>query len=563
MFSSSSAGGRPAAARAPQTRSTIASMTDDIALDRRTLLRAGLAVGAGAAATLVAPPGAFASLGTASLDNRAPVGLPGLVRGGRPILSHGVQSGDVSLRGAVLWTRSDRPARMVVELSRDPEFRHGVRRLRGPVLTPRTDLTGRVRLRGLPRGAELHYRVRAVDLDDPRRSSQPLTGRLRTPGHRGEDVSFLWSGDIVGQGWGINPAFGGFRAASAMLELDPDFFLCSGDTVYSDNPLVETVPLPDGTTWRNIVTPEKSKVAETLREFRGQFKYNLLADNWREFLARTPQVNQWDDHEVHNNWYPGQILDDARYTEKRVDVLAARARRSWGEYVPTLPSVADPHGRIYRVVHYGPLLDVFVLDMRTNKDPNSPNRQALPHEGVLGDAQVAWLERGLRRSRALWKVIANDLPLGLIVPDGAVNQEGLAQGDPGGPLGREGEVARILSFLKRHGIRNHVWLTADVHYTAAHRYTPQAAFFKDFEPFWEFVSGPLNAGAFGPNALDVTFGPEARFVETAPHPNTSPAEGSQFFGEVAIEGGSGRMTVRLRGVDGSVRYQKTLEPAPR
>jgi alkaline phosphatase D len=25
-----------------------------------------------------------------------------------------------------------------------------------------------------------------------------------------------------------------------------------------------------------------------------------------------PQANQWDDHEVLNNWYPGEILTDAR-----------------------------------------------------------------------------------------------------------------------------------------------------------------------------------------------------------------------------------------------------------
>ena len=42
-------------------------------------------------------------------------------------------------------------------------------------------------------------------------------------------------------------------------------------------------------------------------------------------------IAQWDDHETHNNWYPGQILDDARYTERRVDVLAARARQAWQE----------------------------------------------------------------------------------------------------------------------------------------------------------------------------------------------------------------------------------------
>jgi alkaline phosphatase D len=48
------------------------------------------------------------------------------------------------------------------------------------------------------------------------------------------------------------------------------------------------------------------------------------------------------------------------------------------------------------------------------------------------------------------------------------------------------------------------------------------------------------------------------FVETPPHPNASPAEGFQYFGEVAIDGQSAAMTVRLRGVDGSVRWSTEL-----
>jgi phosphodiesterase/alkaline phosphatase D-like protein len=30
-------------------------------------------------------------------------------------------------------------------------------------------------------------------------------------------------------------------------------------------------------------------------------------------------------------------------------------------------------------------------------------------------------------------------------------------------------------------------------------------------PFWEFVAGPLHAGAFGANAMDKTFGPQWSF----------------------------------------------------
>ncbi|WP_134766190.1 alkaline phosphatase D family protein [Nocardioides sp. 1609] len=492
-------------------------------------------------------------------------GAPAFVRSGRPLLTHGVQAGDVRDGRAVLWSRADRPSRLVAEISRDSSFRR-YRTVRGPVVTPRTDLTGEIDLRGLPSGTDLHYRIRAVDLHDPRRSGPAEVGRLRTAPGRRDDVRFLWSGDIAGQGWGVNPDLGGFRIADAMRARDADFFLCSGDNVYADGPVVESVALPDGSTWRNVTTEAKSKVAETLEEFRGQYQYNLMADNWRAFLAETAQVSQWDDHEVTNNWYPGEILDDVRYSEKRVDVLAARAHRAFHDYVPVADISPDPDGRVYRVIHHGPLLDLFVLDMRTYKDPNTANGEpgrAGRDGGVLGRRQTRWLLDELSRSRATWKVIAADLPLGLVVPDGTAAQEGIAQGDPGAPLGREIDVADVLTGLQRLGIRNHVWLTADVHYTAAHHYSPDRATYDDFDPFWEFVSGPLNAGAFGPNALDATFGPVADFVAAPPAPNASPAQGFQFFGEVGIDAGTQQLTVTLRDVDGAAIYERTLDPARR
>ncbi|MFC5730723.1 MULTISPECIES: alkaline phosphatase D family protein [Nocardioides] len=504
--------------------------------------------------------------GTAGLSVPArSAASPLLVRRDRPALPLGVQSGDVRAGSAVLWAKADRPSRLVAEISRDPSFRK-VRRVRGPVVTPASDLTGTIQLHDLPAGTDLHYRIRVVDLHDHKATSEAVVGRLRTAPTGRDDIRFLWSGDIAGQGWGVNPEYGGFRIADAMRARNADFFLCSGDTVYADGPVQETVALPDGSTWRNLVIPEKTKVAETLDEFRGQYRYNLMADNWRAFLAETSQVGQWDDHEVTNNWYPGEILADARYSEKRVDVLAARARQAYHEYVPVAPISPDPEGRVYRVLRYGPHLDLFVLDMRTHKDPNTANNEsgaAARDGGVLGDRQTEWLLRELDRSRATWKVIAADLPIGLIVPDGAAAQEGIAQGDGGAPLGREADIARVLTGLSRMGIRNHVWLTADVHHTAAHHYSPDRAAYQEFDPFWEFVSGPLNAGAFGPNRLDGTFGAVADFVAAPPVANTSPALGHQYFGEVEIDSRTAQLTVTLRDVAGAAIYTRTLDPAVR
>ncbi|MEU8031300.1 alkaline phosphatase D family protein [Streptomyces sp. NPDC049099] len=497
-----------------------------------------------------------------------PVGLgaaPAFARSGRPRAGWGVQAGDVTTDSGLVWVRSDRPARMIVETSATESFRK-VRRWHGPLLGSGTDFTGTTRLHGLPSGEQIHYRVLLADPDDPRATGEPVTGTFRTaPAKRRQGVRFVWSGDLAGQGWGINESIGGYRIFDAMAKADPDFFLCSGDNIYADGPIAQSATLPDGSVYRNVTTEEKSHVATTLDDYRGNFRYNLLDAALRRFNSQVPNIIQWDDHEVRNNWYPGEVIGTGTPypAGTRLDDLALRSRQAFSEYFPVSTLGERPDGRIYRVVHHGPLLDVFVLDMRTYRNANSPDDQTTDPVGILGREQLEWLKRELAKSRAVWKVIANDMPLGLVVPDpveGKPDFEAVAQGDPGAPLGRELQIAELLRFIKHRRITGTVWLTADVHHTSAQRYDPSRAAFKDFEPFWEFVSGPLNAGAFPANALDGTFGPDRVFVKAPTASNVSPAEGYQFFGQVDIDGDSGELTVRLREYDGTVLFTQTLQP---
>lgn len=483
----------------------------------------------------------------------------------------GVQAGDVLADRAVIWSAADRAAQMWVELADNPEFQGAVR-LRGPAALPETGLTAKLDVSGLRPNSRIHYRVIFEDLRETAYASEPLVGSLLTPDEvsmpgtgvlgrgRMRDIRFVWSGDVAGQGWGINPDFGGYRIFETMRRLRPDFFIHSGDSIYADGPIQESVTLADGSTWRNLVTPAKAKVAEALDDFRGNYQYNLLDDNLRRFNAEVPIYAQWDDHEVLNNWYPGENLVDARYTETDVDVLAARAQRAFVEYMPVRFGERD---RLFRHFSRGPLLDVFRIDLRSFRGPNTRNLQATagPETAYLGSEQLAWLKCALLDSRGTWKVIASDMPLGLVVRDGADFENG-ANADNGPPLGRELETAELLRFIKENRIHNVVWLTADVHYTAAHRYDPGRATFRDFLPFWEFVSGPLNAGTFGPSELDGTFGPQVVFAKAPPpgQANLPPSAGLQFFGQVDIDAQSARMTVTLKNLDGTALFTQVLEP---
>ena len=284
--------------------------------------------------------------------------------------------------------------------------------------------------------------------------------------------------------------------------------------------------LPDGGVWKNLVTEEKSKAAETLAEFRGNYKYNLLDQNLRAFNAEVPMFAQWDDHEVTNNWWPGEPLTRAEHgarntVEKNALLLAARAGRAFHEYMPIRATPAEP-GRVYRKISYGPLLDVFMLDMRSYRGPNGEDNEETygPRRYFLGPAQVAWLKRELVNSRATWKVIAADMPIGLVVPydgDRKWGVEAVAQGD-GPPRGRELEIADLLVVhqARRHPQHGLAHRRRALHRRALLRSRTRRCS-RTSSRSGSSSPGPIHAGTFGPNELDNTFGPQLRYVK-APTP---------------------------------------------
>ena len=233
--------------------------------------------------------------------------------------------------------------------------------------------------------------------------------------------------------------------------------------------------------------------------------------------------------------------------EKNVPLLVARGARAFLEYAPMRPFDARESQRVYRRYSYGPLLELFVLDMRSYRGPNSANLQTTPERrdrvsrpraAGLAEGGPEELTRGVeghrrrhadrperrrRRRRRRASRVGKRSPTA----------------SPAPPKGRELEIAELLSYLKRRRVRNVVWLTADVHYCAAHYYDPAKAAFRDFDGFWEFVAGPLNAGTLRPQHAGRHVRHRRSCSSKAPPPgqsNLSPYSGLQFFGEVNIDG---------------------------
>lgn len=489
-----------------------------------------------------------------------------------------IMSGEVSADSAVVWGRCNQEidswlkvnvSKQNKDINRSKDSK--LRRNLGPyttLVTKDTDYTASLIIRGLEPNSDYSYRAECVSLI---RSNQDRFARAdgyfstAAAYHTADAVKFSWGADLAGQGWGRNEELeivntdgetvkGGFLVYDTMAKMKPDFIIHQGDNIYADNAIPAQKDIPaelGGGIWTN--TTPKDFIAITLDEFRDNWKYNLGDEKLSKVFKHIPGYFQWDDHEVTNNWYPGEIMTSAPYNGIPANVLADRALQAFLEYTPV------KERRIYRNYQHGKHVELFFLDERSFRGSNLNNLNPDGNE-MLGAQQLDWFKRALKDSTATWKVISTHDPLGIIVRDGD-GFDSFSNGEAA-VLGREVQLAEILAFIKAEGIKNVVFLTSDVHFSAAISYQPDRATFKDFNDFYEFVVGPLNAGAFGPGDLDPSFGPEYEYVRapgTEGLPPNSPPPYLQSFGMVEVSE-SGVMTVKLVDLTGEILFEKVLTP---
>jgi alkaline phosphatase D len=72
----------------------------------------------------------------------------------RPNIPYGVASGDITGDKAVIWSRTDRPARMIVQYSPDENLRN-YQTMIGQITTKNRDFTSRIYLDKLPRNTDI------------------------------------------------------------------------------------------------------------------------------------------------------------------------------------------------------------------------------------------------------------------------------------------------------------------------------------------------------------------------------------------------------------------------
>ena len=83
----------------------------------------------------------------------------------RPLVTHGLQSGDAGVDRGVVWARTDRPARASFEWATAESFANA-RALPYVDVLPEGDYAAKLLVENLPAGQDIFYRVTFTDLTD-------------------------------------------------------------------------------------------------------------------------------------------------------------------------------------------------------------------------------------------------------------------------------------------------------------------------------------------------------------------------------------------------------------
>jgi alkaline phosphatase D len=317
---------------------------------------------------------------------------------GYPRVMQGPMIGAVTTRSILVWARVSGPHSVEVEYSPGQDFLD-TRRTSAVVARAEDDYTVRIELSGLSPATRYWYRV-LLDGQQARYGRVPFAALTAPAGRAPVRIAFGSCARVQ-----IDPEQ---RIFHAVRQTEPDLFVWLGDNIYGDSERPELLA----------------------EEYRRQRNVAAL----EPLLASVPQIATWDDHDF------GLNNADRTYSA-RADSLRV-FRNYWANPASGLP---ETPGVFFHYEYAG--VDLFVLDGRYHRDPNgSPDG---PGKTMLGAAQLAWLDAGLRASRAPFKLLVSGS--GWSMADGP-------QGDTWAAFRHERD--RVFNFIRDQRIEASCWFPA-------------------------------------------------------------------------------------------------------
>jgi alkaline phosphatase D len=408
-----------------------------------------------------------------------------------PVLSHGPLRGPNGPASLSIWARADRPGEYRLELTHAADGSATNWQAQAEL---RTDLTLHWQATGLPAGAAFTAVV-----------------------YRGEQVVF------ADRSWVLTTAPKEPAAAAVVA-----FGSCSNDKLFPEQPI-----------WGQVLARAPQALVllgdtpyidlGTLPARRQRFREFYALPSVRAALQTVPTWATWDDHDFATN--------DAFGAAKGSDT----ARQVFAEYHADA-RLGDGREGIYTSFRRGPL-EVFLLDTRSFAD-TGPSPFAAEARTLLGPAQSAWLQAGLRQSLAPFKVLACGM-----VWNGAVRPKKL---DCWANWSDERDA--LWRWLGSAGIGGVVLVSGDVHRSRVLRHATHTSVGYEL---LEFVTSPLAQNPIASNAVEV---PGLEFDAAEPH--------SALLLHATGHGAAAQLQATFVAGDGREFHHRTvlrrdLEPAPR
>jgi alkaline phosphatase D len=268
-----------------------------------------------------------------------------------PVLTHGTLVGAVTPDRAAIWFRVKPAARVQIECGTKEDLADAWLCSPSSATTDRDhDYTGMLQVEELVADTTYYYRL----LIDGRAQQQQRYARFKTfPAEPPSEVTIGLLADSFTE-WPA-PQLGKLSAD------DPDFVVVLGDYPHA-----------------NAMT------LSSMRLMRKRLRSNsaALGVDFSQIASGFPLVYVWDDHD---------FCDSDSGASCPVKETAVQV---YNEYWPAYrPGTVDTG--IWQRLSYGNLVEVFILDLRTNRTDKT----------ILGSVQRDWLVSALRGSTAQWKVI--------------------------------------------------------------------------------------------------------------------------------------------------------------
>jgi phosphodiesterase/alkaline phosphatase D-like protein len=179
--------------------------------------------------------------------------------------------------------------------------------------------------------------------------------------------------------------------------------------------------------------------ATDLASYRAKWRGTLQDPGYRAVLSKAGLYFTMDDHEITDNSHFYSLDPEQK-------------AQAYQAMIETLPIPDLPNGRLWNSYRWGRSVEIFVLDSRGERIPES---KSTDDPIYLSKAQMNWLKKGLEESPCQFKVLLNSVP---ILGFSEIWPEYLDRWQ-----GYEKQRQELLGFIDEKQIENVWFLTGDFH----------------------------------------------------------------------------------------------------